>query len=464
MPAAASVAGRDPSALTAAEAFLAEHPLTESVDLLLPDLNGILRGKRLRADQLAGALAGECFFTISLYALDSTGTNVDRSGIVWEQGDPDRPVVLDPDTLRPVPWRPGGAQVLGGILDADGTPFFADPRHLLRRVAGRFAETRPDAPSPRSSSSSTCWPPTWTPPAAPASHLATAWAARAARSRSSCPTGSRTRSASSPWSRSMRRRQDVAIKSSLPEYAPSQYELNLGHGPDMVRAADEAVLLKRLVKAAARSCGQRATFMAKPFEELSGSGLHVHLSLLDRQGRNVFGQGAEGEAMLRHATAGLSALMAESLLLFAPNANSYRRLRPRSYAPTAPTWGENNRTVAVRLPPAAPAARRLEHRVAGADANPYLALAAVLAGVHHGLTHRLDPGPPTTGDAYADQRPSPLPLSWESAIAAFRRGEALRTYLGHRFVDLYAACREAERERFGAKVTPTEYAWYLGAV
>ena len=139
-PAAASVAGWDPSALTAAKAFLAEHPLTESVDLLLPDLNGILRGKRLCADQLAGALAGECFFTISLYALDSTGTNVDRSGIVWEQGDPDRPVVLDPDTLKPVPWRPGGAQVLGGLLDADGTPFFADPRHLLRTVAGRFAE------------------------------------------------------------------------------------------------------------------------------------------------------------------------------------------------------------------------------------------------------------------------------------------------------------------------------------
>ena len=87
-----------------------------------------------------------------------------------------------------------------------------------------------------------------------------------------------------------------------------------------------------------------------------------------------------------------------------------------------------------------------------------------LAGVHHGLTHLLDPGPPTTGDAYADQRPSPLPLSWESAIAAFRRGEVLRSYVGDRFVDLYAACREAERDRFRARITPTEYAWYLGAV
>ena len=463
MPAAASVAGRDPSALTAAEAFLAEHPLTESVDLLLPDLNGILRGKRLRADQLAGALAGECFFTISLYALDSTGTNVDRSGIVWEQGDPDRPVVLDPDTLRPVPWRPGGAQVLGGILDADGTPFFADPRHLLRRVAGRFAELGLSPVAALELEFHLLAPdldPAGRPSVAPCHRLG----GPGREVEVFLPDRLEDQERFFALVEEYAAAQDVAIKSSLPEYAPSQYELNLGHGPDMVRAADEAVLLKRLVKAAARSCGQRATFMAKPFEDLSGSGLHVHLSLLDRQGRNVFGQGAEGEALLRHATAGLSALMAESLLLFAPNANSYRRLRPRSYAPTAPTWGENNRTVAVRLPPAAPAARRLEHRVAGADANPYLALAAVLAGVHHGLTHRLDPGPPTTGDAYADQRPSPLPLSWESAIAAFRRGQVLRTYLGDRFVDLYAACREAERERFGAKVTPTEYAWYLGAV
>jgi glutamine synthetase len=156
--------------------------------------------------------------------------------------------------------------------------------------------------------------------------------------------------------------------------------------------------------------------------------------------------------------------MPESTLAFAPNANSYRRLRPHAYAPTAATWGVNNRTVAVRVPPGPAAARRVEHRVAGADANPYLVLAAVLAGIHHGLSRGLDPGEPAVGDAYAARTGAGerLPLSWGEAISAIRHGEVLKTYLGERFRNLYADCREFERERFRAKITPTEYAWYLG--
>ena len=142
--AASAPAGRDPAGLTTAETFLAEHPLTESVDLLLPDLNGILRGKRLRADQLAGALRGECYFTISLYALDSTGANVDRSGIVWEQGDPDRPVVLGPDTLRPVPWRPGGGldQALEQERLVGGTDHVGAVAEVQFELAGRVLGER----------------------------------------------------------------------------------------------------------------------------------------------------------------------------------------------------------------------------------------------------------------------------------------------------------------------------------
>ena len=178
------------------------------------------------------------------------------------------------------------------------------------------------------------------------------------------------------------------------EFAPGQFEINLGHVEDMVLAADQGVMLKRCIKAAARATGQRATFMAKPFAEQSGSGLHIHLSLVDRDGRNLFGETPDGEQHLRHAVRGLQDLMAEAMLVFAPNANSYRRLRPLTYAPTAPTWGWNNRTVALRIPPGGPAARRIEHRVAGSDANPYLVLAAVLAGVLRGLEQREEPSEP----------------------------------------------------------------------
>jgi glutamine synthetase len=151
------------------------------------------------------------------------------------------------------------------------------------------------------------------------------------------------------------------------------------------------------------------------------------------------------------------------MLLFAPNANSFRRLRPLSYAPTAPTWGHNNRTVALRVPAGAPSARRIEHRVAGADANPHLVLAAVLAGIHHGLTHELEPSAPIEGNAYAQVGPS-LPLSWDRALEAFAGASVLNGYLGDAFCRLYRVCRAAERDRFADVVTPTEYAWYLNTV
>ena len=200
-----------------------------------------------------------------------------------------------------------------------------------------------------------------------------------------------------------------------------------------------------------------ATFMAKPFIEHSANGLHVHLSLVDRDGAN---QLAADETLMGHAIAGLQATMAEGMLLFAPNANSYRRLRPWSYAPLAPSWGHNNRTVALRIPAGPPAARRIEHRVAGADANPYLVLAAVLAGVHHGLSRKLAPGPATQGNAYEQVEPS-LPSRWDAAIDALATAAVLPEYLGAEFCRLYRVCREAERERFDDVITPTEYAWYL---
>ncbi len=448
----------------AVDAFLAEHPLVEAVDLLLPDLNGILRGKRLDAGALPGALRGECFLTSSLYAFDVTGATVERCSVVREDGEIDLAVALDPATLRPVPWQPGRAQILGGLAGEDGLPYFADPRALLGRVAARFGELG------------------LTPVAALEFEFHVLDGELGEGGRPLVPRSDRlggTRGTETevflPERLDDQERflalveeyaaaQDVALKGAVAEYAPSQFEVNLGHGRDMTRATDEAVMLKRLVRAAARATGQRATFMAKPFEGQSGSGLHVHVSLTDRDGRNLFGEtGPRGQAALRHATGGLLALMPESTLAFAPTANSYRRLRPHTYAPTAATWGFNNRTVAVRVPPGPTAARRVEHRSAGADANPYLVLAAVLAGIHHGLTRALDPGEPATGEAYAAAGGvDRLPLSWGEAIVAWRRGEVLRTYLGDRFCDLYADCREAERERFRAKITPTEYAWYLG--
>mgnify|MGYP001411154511 CR=1 FL=1 len=442
--------------------FLAEHPLTHSFDLLLPDLSGVLRGKRLSVSAVRAALEGAAFFTTTVYSIDTAGANVAESGLVWEEGDQDRPVRPDPATLRPVPWRPGGAQLLAGMTEADGSPFYADARALLRRLAERFGGLglRPVAALELEFYLVDAHDDALGRPQVPRSERLDR---RPAETEVFAPERLEDQE---PFLELVDRyceAQELPAKGTLSEFAPGQFEVNLGHVDDMVLAADHAALLKRCVKAAARATGQRATFMAKPFAEQSGSGLHIHLSLVDRDGRNLFGETAEGEACLGHAVRGLQDLMTESMLIFAPNANSYRRLRPLTYAPTAPTWGWNNRTVALRIPPGGPAARRIEHRVAGSDANPYLVLAAVLAGVLEGLGRARAPSAPVAGNAYATVAPG-LPLIWGAGLDALRAAERLPEWFREGFCRLFAAIRQGERDRFHARITPTEYEWYLTTV
>src|SRR5256885_2013760 len=175
-------------------------------------------------------------------------------------------------------------------------------------------------------------------------------------------------------------------------------------------ASDHAIFLRQIIKAAAANQNARASFMAKPYSDKSGSGQHVHLSLIDRAGRNVFDNGTpEGSERLRFAAGGLAALMPESMAFFAPNLNAYRRFQPDMFAPVNRRWGLNNRSAGLRVPVGPHEARRIEHRCAGADANPYLVLAAILAGVHHGIVNRIGPGPPAVGNGLREPDPA-LPL------------------------------------------------------
>jgi glutamine synthetase len=255
--------------------------------------------------------------------------------------------------------------------------------------------------------------------------------------------------------------QRVPLSAASKEYAPGQFEANLLHQPEPLRAADHAVLLRQIVKNAALSVGVEATFMAKPYAERAGSGMHVHVSLLDRQGRNVFDNGTpQGSDLLRYAAGGLAALMAESMAIFAPNQNGYRRFQPDMFAPVNTRLGFNNRSAGLRVPVGPNAARRIEHRCAGADANPYLVLAAVLAGVHHGITGKIEPGAPAVGNVSRQRDPS-LPLSLESALAKLRAAAVLPNYLGAETIALYAENKTVELERLEKIISPAEYDWYL---
>jgi glutamine synthetase len=189
--------------------------------------------------------------------------------------------------------------------------------------------------------------------------------------------------------------------------------------------------------------------------------MHVHCSLLDAKGRNAFDDGGDkGTALLRHAIGGLAATTAEAMALLAPSVNSYRRYRPGSLVPMGTTWGYNNRSVAFRVPTGAPKARRIEHRIAGADANPYLAVAAILAGMLHGIERRLDPGAPAVTDVSGRIDPR-MPFQWHEAIATLRKAEILPGYLGADYLALYADAKAAELAKFNNAISPQEHEWYL---
>ena len=204
--------------------------------------------------------------------------------------------------------------------------------------------------------------------------------------------------------------------------------------------------------------------MAKPGDESQGRDTHPHITMNDTDGNNAFpSEDTAGTPLLRHAIGGMKKLLAESMPIFAPNANPYRRFKANSYAPVAPTWGVNNRTVSFRVPAGAPNTRHIEHRVAGADAHPTLALAALLAAVHHGISNKIDPGPAVVGDGYAHAAESGerIPTNWFAAVDRFAESAVLKDYLGERFVRMYSTVKRVEQERYQSVIPSADYDWYL---
>ncbi len=258
--------------------------------------------------------------------------------------------------------------------------------------------------------------------------------------------------------------QGIPADAIVKESAPAQFEVNLNHVADPLAACDYAVLLKRLIKNTAYDHEMDTTFMAKPYPGQAGNGLHVHISLLDRDGRNIFAaDNAQDNDALRHAIGGVLETLPASMAFLCPNVNSYRRFGSQFYVPNAPSWGMDNRTVALRVPTGNPDALRIEQRVAGADANPYLLMASLLAGVHHGLSHRIEPGEPIEGNSY-EQLEQSLPNNLRDALRALDDSEILGRYINPDYIDIFVACKEHELEEFEHSISDLEYNWYLHTV
>ena len=256
------------------------------------------------------------------------------------------------------------------------------------------------------------------------------------------------------------KQQNIETGAISAEMGAGQFEINFNHHRDVMRAADETCLFKRVVIEIAKKHGMMATFMAKPMLDQPGNGLHMHISVVDDKGENIFDAGDKPEQRLLHAIGGLIDTMPAAMSFWAPNINSYRRYTGgANCAPISLSWGHENRTVAFRIPLAKDGAWRVENRVPGADANPYLAMAISLAGMLHGMNHKLDPGKPCVESVASKDESIPLALS--SALATTIGSEALNDILGRDFIELYCQHREADKAAFEQFINAREYDWYL---
>lgn len=449
-------------------ALLENFPDTDVMELVIADLSGVLRSKRIRGSEFEKTFSDGFCIPGGAVLLDTLGNVVPGIRFTADDGDPDVDARIVAGSLAPIPWakRPS-SQALFRLYARSGEPFFADPRHVLERAAAPLRamkldivmaaelefyllDARTDRPTARVSRI----PGIGRPQVGPqVYHPDDLWDIDNFLNdiNDTCSA------------------QNIPVGTTTSEFAPGQFEINLHHVNDPVLACDHAVLLKRAIKAVARQHGFVACFMAKPFEDSAGSGLHIHLSLVDRNGRNYFSGGKEPaaappySAKFRHAVGGLARTMAEATAIFAPNANSYRRLRPDMFAPVEPNWGANHRNVSLRVPVSNAANLRIEHRTSGADANPYLVTAAILAGVHHGLKNRSDPGRMVREGEVIELKRK-LPARWDAAIDKFAKSRILPQYLGAEYCKAFATNRRVEAERFHNVISNVDFDWYMRAV
>ena len=443
-----------------AEDVLARPPEIELFELFILDANGVPRGKLLHRDELLAVYQSGRPLPSTILGLSINGDDVEDSGLVWDVGDIDCRAYPLAGSLVPMPWRQiPTAAVQVCMHPSEGMPAtVADPRHLLVQVIDglkaegyhpvmacelefylldqqRDGDGRPQPALDRDGG----------------------------RPRSTQVYGLRELEQIEPFLADLYaacKLKGIPARTAISEYAPGQVEITLEHGDALV-AMDQAVRYKRLVKGVAHKHGMQACFMAKPFDHLAGTGMHMHVSLADAAGDNLFASSEPaGTPLLRQAVGGMLASLLDSLLLFCPNANSYRRFQANSYAPLAPTWGIDNRTVSLRVPGGPAHTRHIEHRICGADANPYLAAAAILAGIHRGIREQLDPGAPIEGNGYA-QAKEVLPTDWLTSIQALERSDWAREALGQKFLKVYLAIKRSEYRQFMAEVGEQDWRWYL---
>ena len=429
--------------------LIADHRIHE-VECVIPDMTGIARGKILPKDLFLGA--GEMRLPKSVLLNTVNGQQPDNGPHV---GDTDPDMVCRPDaaTFRVVPWAAEPvAVVIHDCFEWDGTAVPLSPRAVLRHVLLLYAERG------------------WHPVVAPEMEFYLVARQQNPHEPLQPPIGRTGKPEAGRQSYSIDAVNDfdpffmelsafcdvhrLGVETLIHEAGAGQMEINFAHG-EPLELADRVFLFKRTVRETALRHGIFATFMAKPMEAEPGSAMHIHQSIVDARGRNVFSQadGSASPAFFQYI-AGLQTYVPQVMPLFAPYVNSYRRLSPYMSAPTNVRWGYDNRTCGIRVPKSDAQARRVENRVPGVDVNPYLAIAATLACGYLGMMHQLTPAEAVSTSAWNLEHE--LPRHLEDAIELLRACSAMRELLGSRFIDAFCAVKELEYGTYNRVISSWE--------
>ena len=440
--------------------FLEKNKKIKYLDVILGDLSGIIRGKRIPISDADKIFKSGVQFCYSTFLLDTSGYCPDAEGRGFTDGDPDANYYPVKNTLSLIPWHKDSiAQVLITIQDESRYSSIMDPRNVLAKVWDDFSKLKL---YPRV-----------------AFELEFYLIKRRSKldENPTPPTSKRNkRQAEGTQVYGMSelddfydfleeinkfcKVQNIPASTASSEFAPGQFEINLNSTTDLLKAADDSVLLRRLVKETAIKHGYEATFLSKPYLSEAGSGMHLHLSLYDEKNNNVFFKNKLKNKNLLHAIGGLQKTMFESMAIFAPNINSYRRFLPDQFVPVNSSWGPNNRSVAFRIPVSHDEATRIEHRVAGAEANAYLVLSSILSGMMHGFRNKILPDKPRIDNA-CDNPDKNMPLNITDALALLENSKVMNKYLTKEYVKIYVDLKRKEQESFNSEISNTELKWYL---
>ena len=432
--------------------WLKSNPDIRAIRVAASDLNGQPRGKRVPVRFADKVIEDGTRFPMSVMNLDIWGEDIDDSPLVMESGDRDGVLKPTDRGFVRMPWldTPTGLMPIW-MFHEDGRPFEGDPRHALAAVQQRFTDLE------------------LTPVVAvELEFFLIDDSGRDLRVPISPRSGKRRVAGEILSLRALDQfdqfftelydacdSMDIPADTAISEAGLGQFEINMMHQPDALKAADDAWLFKMLVKGLARKHGFAASFMAKPYEDYAGSGLHMHFSVLDKDGKNIFDDGTElGSDALRHAIQGCLAAMPGSTLIFAPHHNSFDRLVPGAHAPTGVAWAYENRTAAIRVPSGSPVARRIEHRQAGGDVNPYLSVAAVLGAALNGLEDKIAPPAPITGNGYDQDLPQ-VPENWTKAIDVFETSPEIARIFAPGLIRNFTMTKRQEA-KYMEELTPEE--------